>query len=38
LSTPFAFSNPIVSGAIFVGIAIIWILPEKKVEEALMEE
>jgi len=38
LALPLAYVNPIISGAIFLGIAIMWIVPDKKIEKALTQK
>lgn len=37
LSVPIAFYFPLISGAIFLLVALMWIIPDKKIEEAFME-
>jgi uncharacterized membrane protein len=34
LGIPFAFYNPFISEALFVGVAIMWLLPDKHIEDA----
>jgi uncharacterized membrane protein len=34
---PLAYVSPIISGVIFVAIAIVWLVPDKNIERALME-
>jgi hypothetical protein len=38
LSIPSAFFYPIISAAIFVIVAVIWIIPDKNIEVALKED
>jgi uncharacterized membrane protein len=37
ISIVFAFFNPIVSGIIFIAVAVMWIVPDKDIERALEE-
>lgn len=34
-SIPLAYYNPIISGAIFLAVALMWIIPDKNIEKAL---
>ena len=36
-SIPSAFINPVISESLFVAVAIIWLIPDKNIEEALKE-
>jgi uncharacterized membrane protein len=38
LSVPFAFINPIISGLLFVTVAVIWLIPDKNIERAYSSE
>ncbi len=38
LSIPLAYMSPIISGLIFLFVAIIWLVPDKNIEKALQEE
>jgi uncharacterized membrane protein len=38
LSVPFAFINPIISGALFVTVAVLWLIPDKNIEQAYSAE
>ena len=37
VSIPTAFFFPIISGLLFVAVSIMWLIPDKNIEEALME-
>lgn len=37
-SVPLAFVNPIISGAIFVIVAVLWLIPDKNIEKAYSAE
>lgn len=37
ISIPIAFFSPIVSAILFVGISVIWIIPDRNIEKALRE-
>lgn len=37
-SVPIAFIHPVISGIIFLTVAIMWIIPDKNIENALKEE
>ena len=37
VSIPVAFLNPVISEIIFVGINILWVIPDKNIENALEE-
>jgi len=38
VSIPFAFISPIISSILFIAVAIMWIIPDKNIEEALKNE
>jgi uncharacterized membrane protein len=38
ISVPLAFVSPVISGLIFVIIAIMWLIPDRNIEKALKEE
>jgi len=37
MAIPLAYISPVISGCIFILIAIVWLLPDKNIEEALKE-
>ena len=38
LAIGFAFIQPIVSGALFVAVALIWLLPDPRIERAVLRQ
>ncbi|UAY50865.1 TMEM175 family protein [Ferruginibacter albus] len=35
---PFAYVNPVISGSLFMLVAVMWIIPDKRIEKALQHE
>ena len=38
LSVPLAYVNPLLSGALFVLVALIWLIPDKRMERAVLDK
>jgi len=35
---PLAYVNPVISGAVFIAVAIVWFIPDKNIERAVANE
>jgi hypothetical protein len=38
LAIPSAFVNPLISGALYVFVALMWLIPDRRIERVLTEE